>query len=442
MKLDGLSWTQIDPMQMILTHDTQIRVYYIVETGGYMSSLGMNLTGISTLSGNPFLVFPAMSKDNDNPTKFTIPDGCFVDIDQATAGNFLNVFMIPDGGNFFKTYTDYLQPHLLSNYSPANPDNCVHAKAYAIKDSPFIFVSFEDYWGLSDKNYRDVLIALDIGIDNVRDITSNPRPQTIVYDPADENINDSTHFPSNNFRRKIEQLMEVKHDQPFSSKQTMAITGIINCRGYILTDIKGMEYFPNLTGIDCGQNKITKLDVSQFTHLRYLVCDQMATLQEIIFSASNEITWLNINCSGKKTTLTKLDISSCPRLQWLWCQYNALPELDISHNPLLRWVDCSNNPITKIQFSQEPMIWFNCSKNQLTEIPNWSLLSPVFSNGMLDLRSNKLTQDDWREIAVLKKYFNPQQPVDVGLYSGIYYSPKPGYPIMNTRIPASGTGFH
>ena len=71
-------------------------------------------------------------------------------------------------------------------------------------------------------------------------------------------------------------------------------------------DLTGIEAFVSLSGLSCGRNLISHLDVSDAVDLIYLYCD------------SNE--------------LTSLDVSNNTKLKYLYCYYNQLSNLDVSQN--------------------------------------------------------------------------------------------------------------
>ena len=74
--------------------------------------------------------------------------------------------------------------------------------------------------------------------------------------------------------------------------------GIININKKDISDLKGIEAFPNLTELDCGNNSIQKLDLRQNPMLKTLKCN--------------------------KNQLTQLDLSKNPDIDYLNCSENQL----------------------------------------------------------------------------------------------------------------------
>lgn len=61
-----------------------------------------------------------------------------------------------------------------------NPDGINHVVsfAYAMKDSPYLILGFEDLYGGGDRDFNDLLFAVDIGAINVAALTGTPEPGT------------------------------------------------------------------------------------------------------------------------------------------------------------------------------------------------------------------------------------------------------------------------
>jgi len=63
-------------------------------------------------------------------------------------------------------------------YITRNPDKLDHVVAFALPDSPYLIIAFEDMYGGGDRDYNDVIFALDIGRANIQNLISTPEPQT------------------------------------------------------------------------------------------------------------------------------------------------------------------------------------------------------------------------------------------------------------------------
>lgn len=93
----------------------------------------------------------------------------------------------------------------------------------------------------------------------------------------------------------------------------------MECQFRQLHSLKGIEYFKELITLDCSDNSLYALDISENKYLETLVC------------SSNYLSSLNLIHNSS--------------LGVIYCQGNELKILDISQNYKLTWLDCSFNPI-------------------------------------------------------------------------------------------------
>ena len=148
-------------------------------------------------------------------------------------------------------------------------------------------------------------------------------------------------FPDPNFRDYIKTYKASGRDVLTVEQQKNVTTIEINDKG--VSDLKGIEAFPNLTELDCGNNSIQKLDLRQNPMLRKLICN------------TNQ--------------LTQLDLSKNPDIYYLNCSDNQLEQLDVSHLKDLVLLNCSNNDLAQLDVKNSIfLVTLNCSANQLTEL--------------------------------------------------------------------------
>ena len=157
-----------------------------------------------------------------------------------------------------------------------------------------------------------------------------------------------------------------------------------------INQLTGIEDFSALVVLNCQDNNLGTLDVSQNLDLQTLVCQD------------NQITNLNLGtipnlsqlfCGNNQ--LTSIDITPFINLTWLEINDNpGLSSLDVSGNSILQRIDASNSPIGSIDFTANPFQWFvryiylnNCD---LTEL-NVSTLADLT---VLELSDNSITQLD------------------------------------------------
>ncbi len=122
-----------------------------------------------------------------------------------------------------------------------------------------------------------------------------------------------------------------------------------------ITDLTGIEAFTAITSLNCGQNQLTTLDVS------------------------NNVALTSLNCGHNP--LTFLDISNNPNLTYLACYWNQLNSLDVSNNLNLDTLMVNSNQIMTIDVSNNVnLLYFDCSNNLLDTInTNFNINLTFFS---------------------------------------------------------------
>ena len=169
--------------------------------------------------------------------------------------------------------------------------------------------------------------------------------------------------------------------------------------------MKGIEAFPNLTELDCGNNSIQKLDLRQNPMLITLKCNKNQ-LTQLDLSKNPDIDYLNcsenqleqldvshlelgyLDCSNNN--LEQLDVQKSKWLRELNCSKNRLTELDldVAHKPNLERVECQNNQLTSLILGENKMLKkLNCANNQLTQLN----LNNMISLKELNCFNNQLT---------------------------------------------------
>ena len=160
-----------------------------------------------------------------------------------------------------------------------------------------------------------------------------------------------------------------------------------------ITNLTGIEHFTILEWLECYDNQLTSLDVSQNTALKKLSCDR------------NQLTSLDVSgCTALKTLscgrnqLTSLDVSKNAALTELMCGYNQLTSLDVSKNTALTLLSCDGNPLTSLDVSKNAALTeLYCLSNQLTSLD----VSKNAALTTLYCSENQLTSLDVSQNAVL-----------------------------------------
>lgn len=173
----------IDPSKLTLSTQSDVRVYFAYEGAGYHNSIGFNSTGTGVASGNPQIIFPDASSSigygGSGTAVRTATDpliaGDFVNLGTFNAGTLLDFFLIANGANGGST--------VYSTSGVGNPDGLNHAATFSptfwgVANSPYLFIAWEDLLGGGDKDFNDVVIAIDIGAANVAALLATPEPAT------------------------------------------------------------------------------------------------------------------------------------------------------------------------------------------------------------------------------------------------------------------------
>ena len=146
---------------------------------------------------------------------------------------------------------------------------------------------------------------------------------------ADVAIN-STNFPDANFRSY---LMSEYPSGVITTAQLNARTTLeVNSKR--ISNMKGVEYFTELTRLSCYGNKLTSIDVSSNTKLTYL--------------------------NLFENQLTSIDVSNNTALEQLYLHYNQLTSVTVTYHSALRTLWVQQNPyLTSLSCYRNVLTNFN-----------------------------------------------------------------------------------
>jgi hypothetical protein len=177
----------LDPSHLRLLTDADVRAYFVGEGAGYHNTLGFNTQGGGVTGGDPKLIFPDASSMQTylqsidyaamrTPNDPLLP-GDFVDFGRLAAGTRLDFFLIANGVYGGRT--------VYSTDTSLNRDGLehvisLHTRAFALNDSPYLILGFEDLWGGGDQDFNDVVFAVDVGARNVNGLVHGDEPSTVV----------------------------------------------------------------------------------------------------------------------------------------------------------------------------------------------------------------------------------------------------------------------
>ena len=170
---------KLDSAKLFLRQEAveTIRVYFLAEGAGYRNTLGFAFTPAgSATPGSPKVIFPNASIGSGSRTvNDPLRAGDFVDLGKGGNGWQLDFFLISDA---FNKWRDSGQTNTnlawLWNDSSKNSDRLQYVVAFAMPDSPYLLIGFEDIVGGGDLDYNDALFVVDIGMVNANSLTDDP----------------------------------------------------------------------------------------------------------------------------------------------------------------------------------------------------------------------------------------------------------------------------
>ena len=202
------------------------------------------------------------------------------------------------------------------------------------------------------------------------------------------------------------------------NKKVIEAVKSLNIEDKNLTDISGIEYFTQLTELNCGKNQLTALPVEKLTNLTRLYCykNQLTALPvekltnlTLLYCSYNQLTELPVEKLTKLTELscfdnqlTALPVEKLTKLTELSCSYNQLTELPVGNLTQLTELSCSYNQLTKLPVeSLTNLTSLYCSNNQLTSLSVGSLTNLA----VLDCHDNRLTELDITSVTSLNNLY-------------------------------------
>ena len=210
---------------------------------------------------------------------------------------------------------------------------------------------------------------------------------------ADVTIN-ATNFPDAKFRAYLQS--EYPSGVITTAQLNERTTLEVNNMG--ISDMKGVEYFAQLTRLSCYGNNLTSIDVSNNTKLIYLNVfnNQLTsitglgncTVLEQLYLHLNNLTGINVN---NHSALRTLWVRDNPDLTTLNCYRNVLTNLDVANCTALSFLRCYENPeLSVIQglASCTALTYLDCEDCAIT---NLSAVKSLPNMEKLYARNNSLT---------------------------------------------------
>ena len=150
-----------------------------------------------------------------------------------------------------------------------------------------------------------------------------------------------TYIPDDNFEQKLIDLgidSDGMVNDSMLTSDALWIWGL-DVSNSSISDLTGIEIFPNIASLDVQGNSLTTLDVTSNISLKWLNCydNNLTSLN------TSGLTLLEtINCRGNAISPT-IDVSSSLNLTHLYCYSNQLKSLDLSNNTNLVLLHAQTN---------------------------------------------------------------------------------------------------
>ena len=174
---------------------------------------------------------------------------------------------------------------------------------------------------------------------------------------------DEAHFPDEKFRNYVKNNFDENGDGNLSQVERDHVK-VIDVHYSNIGNLKGIEHFKNLTYLDCHNNELKSLDVSNNTNLNYLDCS-FNNLKELDIYNNTNLNYLD--CSGDN--LTSLDVSNNKELSTLNCSDNSIASLNLSNNENLFELYCGENSLDCLDLSENKNLTeLDCNNNKLTSL--------------------------------------------------------------------------
>lgn len=179
--------------------------------------------------------------------------------------------------------------------------------------------------------------------------TNLPLGMGVVYAEGEEDLAiEFDNFPDAKFRDYIKDNIDKDHSGSLSKAERDAVTEInVGHTDYNDTqydNLVGLKYFPNLQKLNCFDNNMDELNLSENPELIYLDCSQ----------------------NNLRNTL---DLSKNKKLKTLICKNNGIETLNMENNVALEKLEFTNNRVKDINLSKNiNLIELICENNNLESL--------------------------------------------------------------------------
>lgn len=122
-------------------------------------------------------------------------------------------------------------------------------------------------------------------------------------------------------------------------------------KGLGIKNLKGLELFTQLISLDCSENDLTEIALTENLTLQALNCSDNRIVR-LNVSKNTALTYLMCN----NNLIANLDISANTDLEQLYANENQLVTIDLTTNKELTELSCANNQIQSLDLSTNTLL--------------------------------------------------------------------------------------
>lgn len=169
----------------------------------------------------------------------------------------------------------------------------------------------------------------------------------------------AANFPDPAFRSYVEQFCDQDGDLVLTAEEIADVTRM-DVRGKGISSLEGIEAFSSLVTLNCSDNNLRELNVSDLPRLEQLYCQEnyragekgqeQTGLALLVPSGALKELW----CYNNNLTGEALNLALCPELAYLDCSINPIGSLDLSPVPHLSELRCFGAGLTSLDLSHTP----------------------------------------------------------------------------------------
>ncbi|SEP63730.1 hydrophobic W protein [Lachnospiraceae bacterium RM5] len=179
----------------------------------------------------------------------------------------------------------------------------------------------------------------------------------------DEVVVDENNFPDEVFRNYILDNVDVDKNKKLSVEEIEAIENV-DLSDKQINDIKGIGIFGNLKELNCNNNNLEDLNLSNNEKLEKLYCN-VNKISELDLSNKENLEYID----ASNNTLNKINVNADIGLKYLYCGNNSLENINLDDNVNLKYLYCDNNKLGSLDISKNLcLISLRCNNNAMENL--------------------------------------------------------------------------